>query len=93
MIVKKLLAGEGDWTCGMEFLGRTIDTWAGTVALRECKLHEIPTLVEILVTQRRMVWKELERLVGKLGSMKLAVPEAVVHLYHILRALAQGGME
>ena len=37
--------------------------------------------------------KELERLVGKLRSVHLAVPGAVAHLYHIQRALAQAGTD
>ena len=44
------------------------------------------------VTQCRIGWKELERLVGKLRSMHLAVTGAVEHLYHIQRALDQGGV-
>ena len=35
--------------------------------------------------------KELESLVGKIRSMYLTVPGVVVHLYHLQRALAQGG--
>ena len=35
--------------------------------------------------------KDLERLVGKLLYMHLAVPGAVAHLYHIQRALAEAG--
>ena len=37
--------------------------------------------------------KELERLVGKLRFMHLAVPGAVAHLYHIQRALFQAGTD
>ena len=37
--------------------------------------------------------KELERLVGKIRSMHLAVPGAVAHLFHIQRALNQGGVD
>ena len=89
--VKKLMAGEGDWTCKKEVLGWLINTEAGTVALPEQKHLEFLQLLTILATQRRMVRKELESLVGKLCSMYLAVPRAVAHLYHIQRALTQGG--
>ena len=36
--VKKLMAGEGDWTCVKEVLGYTLDTEAGTVTLLEQKI-------------------------------------------------------
>ena len=44
-------------------------------------------------TQRRMGRKDLERLVEKLRSMHLAVPGAVAHLFHVQRALNQGGVD
>ena len=89
MSVKKLLAGEEDWECVKEVLGWTINTEAETVALPERKLQELRDLLDIPTSQRRMGRKELERLVGKLRSMHLAVPGAVAHLYHIQRALSQ----
>ena len=49
--------------------------------------------MDIPATQRRMGQKELECLVRKLRSMHLAVPGAVVHLFHIQCALNQGGVE
>ena len=52
--VKKLVAGEGGWTCVKEVLGWILNTEAGTVTLPERKLEEILTLVDILPTQRRM---------------------------------------
>ena len=91
--IKKLLTEEGDWTCIKEVLGWNIETEGGSVALLERKLQEILTLVDILATQRRMGQNELERLVGKLCSMHLVLPEAVAHLYHIQRALSQGGLD
>ena len=35
---QKILAGEGNWTCIKEVLGRNIDTEVGTVTLTERKL-------------------------------------------------------
>ena len=70
---------------------RTVDVEAGTVYLLERKLQEFLTLVDILATQRHMGQNYLERLVSKLRSMHVAVPGAVAHMYHIERALAQGG--
>ena len=83
VILKKLVAGEGDCTCVKEVLGWILDTEAGTVTLPERKLKELLTLVDIPPTQRRMGRKDLERLVGKLRSMHLAVPGAVAHLFYI----------
>ena len=81
--VKKLVAVEGDWTCVKEVLGWILDTEAGTVTLPERKLEELLPLVNIPPTQRRMGRKDLERLVGKIRSMHLAVPGAVAHLFHV----------
>ena len=89
MSVKKLLAREGDWECIKEVLGWIINTEAGTVSLLEHKLEELWDLLNIPISQRRMGRKDLERFVGKLRSMKLAVSGAVAHLYHIQRAMSQ----
>ena len=93
MSVKKLLAGEEDWTRVKEVLGWILDTESGTVTLPERNIEELLTLVDTIYTQCRMGQKDLERLVGKLFSMNLAVPGAVDHLFHIQRALNQGGMD
>ena len=87
------MAGEGDWTCIKEVLGWILDTEAGTVTPPERKLEELLTLVDIPATQRRMVRKDLERLVGKLCSMHLAVPGVVAHLFHVQCALNQVGVD
>ena len=89
---KNLLAGEGDWTIVKEFMGYTLDTEVGTVTLPERKLQELLTLVEMPATQRRMVWKDLNRLVGKLCSMHILVPGSVDHMFQIQCALTQGGV-
>ena len=91
--VKKLLAGEGDWECVKEVLSWTINTEVGTVALPKHKLQELRDLLDIPTSQRRMGRKELERLVGKLRSMHLAMPGAVAHLYHIQCGLSQAGTD
>ena len=87
------MAGEGDWTYVKEVLGWILGKEAGTVTLPERKLEELLTLVNIPPNQRRMGRKDLERLVGKLRSMHLAVPGSVAHLFHIQRALNQGGVD
>ena len=61
--------------------------------LPEHNLRELRDLLEILTTQRRMGRKYLERFVGKLRSIHLAVSGAVAHLYHIQRALSQAGTD
>ena len=90
--IKKLLAGEGDWTCVKEVLGWTIYTEAVTVALLKCKLRKLLTLVDIPAMHHHMGRKELERLVGKLHSMHLSVPGLVEHFYHIQCVLSQRGV-
>ena len=93
MSAKNLLAGEGEWTCVKEVLGWILDTEAEAVNLPDGNIEDLLTLVDISSTQRRMVRKYLEHLVGKLRSMHLAVPGAVAHLSHIQRALNQGGVD
>ena len=88
--VKKVLAGEGDWTCVKEVLRCIIDTEAGTVALPERKLREQQNLLAIPTTHRRMVRKDIERLLGKLCSMHLVVHGAVAHIYHLQVCAIQG---
>ena len=92
-MVKKLLDGEADCYCIKEVLGCITNTEAGKVALPERNIQELQDLLDILISQRRMGRKELERLVGKLCSMHLAVSGAVAHLYHIQGALAQAGTD
>ena len=48
--------------------------------------------MDIPATQCRMVLNDLELLVGKLRSMHIAFPGVVAHLFHIQRALNQGGV-
>ena len=91
--VKNLPAGEGDWTCVKEVLGWIPYMEAGTVTLSERILEEILALVDVPTTQRKMGQKDLERLIGKLHSVHLAVPGGVACLFHIQRTLNQGGVD
>ena len=68
-----------------------INTEAGTVALPEWKLQELNQLLAIPATQRCIGRKDMERLKGKICSIKLALPGAVAYLYHVQRTLKQGG--
>ena len=87
------MASQGDWTYEKEVLGWLIDTERGTVALPELKHLELLQLLSITAMQGRIGRKELERLVGKLRSMHLAVTVEVAHLYHIQRTLTHGGKD
>ena len=78
-------------TCVKEVMGWILATEASIVALPERKLQRLLTLVDIPANQRQMGQKGLERLVGKLHFMHLAVPGAVAHLFHIQRTLIWGG--
>ena len=49
MSVKKLVAGEGEWTCVKEVLGWILDTEARTVTILERKLEEFLTLVNLVL--------------------------------------------
>ena len=91
--MKKLRAGEVDWTCVKEVLGWILYKEAGTVTLPERNFEELLTLVDIPVTQHKISRKDLEHLVGKLRSMHPAVPEAVSHLFHIQCAPNQGEVD
>ena len=51
MSIRKLLAGEGNWTHVKEFLGQDLDTEAGKVTLPEKKTRELLTPEDILETQ------------------------------------------
>ena len=72
-------------------MGWTIDTEAGMIPLPERKLQEMNQLIAIPAMQRCIGQKELERLAGKLLSVHLVVPGVIAHLYHIQRAMTQGG--
>ena len=52
MSAKKLKAGEGDWTCVKEVLGRIINTESGTVSPPKQKLQELKQMFSILSTQQ-----------------------------------------
>ena len=77
--VKKLMADKGDWACEKDIFGWLINTEVVTVALTEQKHLELLQLIVIPVTQRRMGWKKLVLLVGKLHYMHLTVSGVVAH--------------
>ena len=85
--LKKAAAGDGNWEVTKEILGWVINTSKGTISLSPKRLSDLAELLNISPTQQRMSRKKLERLIGKLRSMHLAIPSAIGHFYHIQRAL------
>ena len=87
------MAGEGEWECIKEVLRWIIDIEVGTFALPERRLQELCDLLDIPTTQWCMGRKYLERSVGNLCSMHLAVQLAVAHLYHLQCELSHAGVD
>ena len=85
--IKKALQGDGDWTKTKEILGWMVDTDDGTLRLSPKRKAELGTLLDIPPSQRWISTKKIERLIGKLRSMHLAVPGAVGHLYNLQQSL------
>ena len=85
--LKKALQGDGDWAHIKEILGWLINMQDGNLRLPPKRLAEFRILLAIPPSQRRMSTKKLERLIGKLRSMHLAIPGAVGHFYHFQIAL------
>ena len=68
-------------------MGWVINTKAGTLRLSARRLKDLRQLLSIPLTQRQISRKKIERLIGKLRSMHLAIPGAIGHFYHIQKAL------
>ena len=64
-----------------------IITQDGTLRLPPKRLAELKIFLDIPPSQCRMSTRKLERLIGKLRSMNLAIPGAVGHFYHLWMAL------
>ena len=87
--LKKAKAGDGDWDVTKEILGWVVNSATGTISLSQKRRADLETLLAIPSTQHRMARKKLERLIGKLRSMHLAIPGAIGHFYHIQMALTK----
>ena len=85
--LKKALQGDGDWKTTKEILGWIVNTDEGTLIISPKRKEELGTLLDIPPLQRRMSTKKLERLIGKLRSMHLAVPGTVGHFYNLQQSL------
>ena len=64
-----------------------VDTKDVTLILPPKRKAELGTLLNIPPSQRRISTKKLERLIGKLRSMHLAIPGAVGHFYNLQQSL------
>jgi len=76
--VKKLLKGDGSWETTKVVLGWLVDTVAGTIELpphRVTRLHEM--LAAFPRTRRTCSKKDLQKLVGELRSMVVAIPGGI----------------
>ena len=85
--LKKVAEGDGDWAQIKEILGWIINTKDGTLHLSPKQLKNLATILFIPLTQRHMIRKKLERLIGKLHSMHLAILRAIGNFHHIQMAL------
>ena len=89
--VKKLMAGDGEWTCFMEVLGWTLTTGEDTVALPYRNQEEILSLLDLPSTQRAIGWNDMEHLIRMIWYTDLVVLGEVSYLSHIKRTMTQGG--
>ena len=64
-----------------------VDTEDGTLRLSPKRKAKLGTLLDIPPSQCRISTKKLERLIGKLRSMHLAIPGAVGHFYNLQQSL------
>ena len=66
-----------------EILGLVLVSEAVTFQLTSRGLKELKALLDISRTQRVIAVPKLRSLIGKLQSMHLAVPGAIVHFFYI----------
>ena len=86
--LKKAAAGDRDWSVTKEILGWIINTSTGTLSLFPKHITNLNQLLDP-PTQRRMSHKKLERLIGTLRSIHLAIPRGISHFYHIQMPLTK----
>ena len=90
--VKKLRKGDGALEKVKVVLGWLINTVAGTIKLAP---HCLKRLLELLNTfpwsRRNCPKRELQRLLGKIRSMILAIPGGVGYLFWIQHQVKQAG--
>ena len=77
--LKKALAGDGDWNQVKEILGWIVDTRLATLRLSQKRVKDLLHQLDIAPSKRKIRWKRLEILIGKLRSIHLAIPGAIGH--------------
>ena len=87
--LKKELDGYGYWAIIKDILGWVIGNHEGTLTLSSKRRLEIISILEIPDSQRCISVKKLERLIGKLQSMHLAVHGAIGRFYTMHIALTR----
>ena len=87
--LKKELTGDGDWELEKEILDWIINTADGTLRVSKKRINDLHYLLDIHPTWWRIPRKRLERLIGKLRSIYLAIPSAIGHFHYIQQALTQ----
>ena len=85
--LKKGLAGYWEWKKTKEILGWVVDKKKGTLWLSTKLKAYLLSLLNAPHTRQLMAVKFLERLIGKLRSMHLAVPGAIGNFYAMQLAL------
>ena len=81
--LKKVLAGEGDWSQVKDILSWIMNTQDSTLQLSSKHISDLRSQIAIPPTQHRIRRKKLEILIGKLRSMYLAIPGVIRHLYYL----------
>ena len=90
--VKKLRKGDGSFTTVKVVLGWLLDTVAGTIELPPHRLERLMELLEAFPKSRKSCPKrELQRLVGELRSMIIAIPGGVGCLSWLQERVKEAG--
>jgi len=76
--LKKLLKGDGSWETTKVVLGWLIDTVAGTIELPPHRVARLTEMLDSFPRSRRTCSKkDLQKLVGELRSMVIAIPGGI----------------
>ena len=91
--LKKAVYGDVDWAQIKEIMGWITTTRDSKLRLSSKRLRDLVTILAIPPTQRQMSQKRLEKLIGKLCSMYLAILGAIGHFYHIQMVLTKSNRQ
>ena len=81
------MQGDRDCATTKDILGWIVNTNEGTLRPSPKRMANLETHLDIPPSQRQIYTKKLERLIGKLRSVHLAVPGAVGHFYNLQKSL------